>query len=513
MWRSLAVLTALGAASFAGEFKDSTWGYRVKVPNGWRRAALPTTELFIASKHLGKRELESNRGNNWVLERPEMWIIGFPKGRAGGHKDYPSYIRAQPEFLKWDRHKWADPKSMEIDGAKVTLYEITPVDAEKDAEARHVVAMVYHFDDVELVVQFKIIEQYYGEFKASFFSAMKSLRRIKRTGAFPGTGKEKGGGVDLTKLSPEERDRKLKEQVEQHIRKEIAALQEGWSNKRSKSFVVLTNANDKFVRKAIAHAEAVRGHFEKFLGQKSKRYEPPTLLRIFASDDERTAYKKAAGDGASGPVREILVVSGHGYVEDNEFQAVNKAVLNAWLDARHPLLRDMIPGWLTVVLEKYADMLRTKRGRIGYAKDDYDRDTIRLAIKRDEYTNLGVFLGEGIKRSNLEGKELPSDQRGLQLRSFGFWILTKGNRAKYKNLIRKYLAALEKNVRDVEEGAIRQAQADKKSGAEGAWRAWALAETKGKRDQILQKTFEDLFDGWDAKDWERFTRAWLSDAK
>jgi len=516
----LAACLLLSVPSYAGDapggyFKNPVWGYRVKVPKSWRRAALPTSETSVASKHLGKRELESARGNSWERERPEMWVIGFPKGGGG----YPEYIKGQSDFLRWDYYSFSDGKELTIDGNKTTLYEIKYNRGRKEAEARHVIALVFHFDDVDLAVQFKILGRYYDEYKASFLACAKSLRRIPRTGALPGTGKAEES-VDLDRLSPEERDRKLKDAVEKRFRKEIAALQGGWKQRRSERFLVLYNADEKFVRKAMKHAEAIRSHLEKFLGEKSGRYEPPSLMRIFSSDDERSAYEKGAGEG-DGLVREVLLVTGKGWVEDTEFQKANQAIMSAWLAARHPLLEDMRPGWLETVLEKYADMLRTKRGKISYAKDDYDRDVIRLAIKRGEYTDLQNVIGRGLKGGGTGGAQLDSSKWGLQVRTFGFWILTKGNKGKYKNFVRDYLAELLRNLRDTEEIALAEALADQKArkkkkeeDSDGASpREFALTATKAKRDKILQTTFDRRFGGWGTKEWTRFTRAWLGHAK
>ena len=80
---TLAVLLAPATAGDAAGayFKNEAWGYKVRVPKGWRQAAMSADEEWIASKHIGKRELEAKKSKWWTREEPEMWVIGFPHVR------------------------------------------------------------------------------------------------------------------------------------------------------------------------------------------------------------------------------------------------------------------------------------------------------------------------------------------------------------------------------------------------------------------------------------------------
>jgi hypothetical protein len=521
----------LAGGALAGEppgafFKNSTWGYRVKTPKGWRQAALATDEMWVASKHLGKRELEAVKTEFWSREEPEMWVIGFPHTRKADavkiqYRDYEDFVRRQEDFLDWSEggYDLSGKKDIKIDGVTVTTYDIKAKEGARDRAPRRVVAWVYHFDDADFAVQFKILDEHYDRYAATFRACLKSFRRIKRTRAIPGTGTGEPAAPDakeLERLSPEDRERALKDATERRFRKEIDALQEGWKHQRSKHFLVLTNADPKFVRSTVAHAEAVRVHLEKFLGEKKAGYVPPGILRIFATDGERDAYQEAGG-GKGGLVSEVLVVFGHGYVKDNEFEGVNRALLSQWLGARHELLEDSLPDWVSVALKKYMDMVRTKGKRITFTNEDWDRDSMRLAIKKELYLPAEELVMRGLK-GHSESRPIDSGDRDLQRRSFGFWLLTKGNRGKHKNLIRDYLAALLQAIEAVEAGYLAEALA--KSEKDGkpdpdapSEREWARGEAKLKLGEIRQTAFDRIFGKWGAKDWQRLTKAWLSEAK
>ncbi|MHC5050646.1 MAG: hypothetical protein ACYTGK_08545 [Planctomycetota bacterium] len=225
---------------------------------------------------------------------------------------------------------------------------------------------------------------------------------------------------------------------------------------------MLSNANDKFVRGTITHADAVWAHLGKTFGQATAE---PAILRIFATEGEREAYSKGENGQA---VTELLVVFGHGYVKDNEYEKLNRDLFSRWCDARHAQLRGSLPRWLADGMEKYMDMVRTKGRKITFANDDWLRDEMRLKITKGDYVPLKQLV-EGAGSED-------------QAKSVVYWLMTKGSRGKYKKLVRSYLHHLL--------GALT-------AGAENAARV----------------AREQTFGEWDAKDWSRFTKAWLGHAK
>ena len=81
----LAVLAATPA--YAKTHKDERWGFKVKVPSGWKQAAMSASEEWIAAKFLSKRELVSRPDQEgWtVSEHAQIWVIGaMAPSRFGG---------------------------------------------------------------------------------------------------------------------------------------------------------------------------------------------------------------------------------------------------------------------------------------------------------------------------------------------------------------------------------------------------------------------------------------------
>ena len=465
----VAALAALAPAREppGGFFKNEAFGYKVRVPKEWRLAALPPDEVLIASKHLGKRELEAAKSARWAREAPEMWVIALSH-KGGPAADYADFVQRQ-NLVAWGQgYEFSREKETTVGGVKVTQYEISVAKAERKDEApRRVVTWVYHFDDFDFAVQFKILDEHYSDYAASFRGCLMSFKRIPRTKALPGAAVAKATEGEKTEgekaeLTPEEKRRARTKALERRFQKEIDDLQDGWKHRRTPEFLVLFNANGKFVRGTIVHADAVWAHLGKTFG---KATAEPAILRIFATDGEREAYSK--GEGAQ-VVTEILVVFGHGYVKDNEYERVNRGLFARWCHARHALLEGSLPRWLASGMEKYMDMVRSKGKRITFANDDWLRDEMRLKITKGEYVPLKQLI-EGAGSED-------------QAKSVVYWLLTKGSRGKYGKLVRSYLHHLL--------GALTAGEAD-----------------------AARVARQRTFDGWDAKDWSRFTKAWLGHAK
>ena len=110
--RSVVIAIVLCTAAFAGEppgsyYVNETWGFKVKVPKGWSQAAVADDKGWIASKHLGKRDLEGRlEDRDWMtMEQPEMWVVAFPHAKAGGTQNpsesYTDYITRSSEFINF----------------------------------------------------------------------------------------------------------------------------------------------------------------------------------------------------------------------------------------------------------------------------------------------------------------------------------------------------------------------------------------------------------------------------
>jgi hypothetical protein len=484
-------------------FENRAFGFKLRVPKDWRE--VPGDQPWIAGKHLGKRELDAQRGTHWDRGTPEVWVVAFPKGddkMGNPYSDYRDFLTKNTTFIDFGNgYEIVEEKETTVGDLKATAYDIK--DTKGDRVPHRVVAWVFRFDDFDFAVQFKVFEWHYKDYEASFRGCAKSFKRIDRTQAVAGTAPAGGSAVatraDVLKLPADQQVRAMKDAVEARLRAEVEGLPAGWKSRRTKKFVVVTNADDKFVKAAVDHAEAIADHLDDFFGPAGAEYVPPSILRIFATTEERTAYGKGKED-ASDLVREVAIGAGHGWEKDNAWEDLNKSLWSEWLSMRHRQLEETLPGWFREGLNKYMGMLRTKGKRIGFANDDWDRDEIRLQIKREAYEELHALLSRDFTDGGRANDKLETYDRERQVRVVVLWLMRQGNSGKSKNLVKDLVVAVAAEI-DRVEAELLKLPADSRPTLES------------RRNDIRTAGWKKVLGGWDEGDWGRLTTTWLGFAK
>jgi hypothetical protein len=470
MTRCLAAWAILLAVAAAGEpagkyHQNERWGYKVRTPSGWITVALSADEEWIASKHIAKRELEASKTIWWASARPEMWVIGFPHARKedraarrAKEKDKSKWSFSNPyadykDFLK--REKWyvgggyffSEEKEDTVAGMKVTKYEIK-VDKLVAAPFR-MVTWVFHFDDIDFAVQFKVFEDYYRRYRQTFRTCLKSFRRIDRTKALPGsatTGTKKVfEEEDESKLTPEERKKRRREKVEQQYRREIDALPKRWYHFETDHYLVLANADKRYTKNLVRHAEAVRAYLDATFGTLGTEYVPPAIIRVFKTDAERSAYSMGTRR-FWGSASQVLVVEGY----DPTF--LNWELTDQWLDFKDRDLSWNMPQWISDGLRQHMSFARSKGRKVRFAFDAWDKDQLRTLLRNKEAVPLKDLISGASEKQgsiSLDFDEIfKSSRQSTQAGSVVTYLLTRGNRGKTKGALAKYLGELVVAIRE-----------------------------------------------------------------
>jgi hypothetical protein len=566
---SLALCVLAGsvpAGPSAGKYhEDERWGYKVRVPDGWITAALSADEEWIASKHLAERETEAKKGLWWASSRPEMWVIGFPHARQdergtrfgkdekdeksakedqtqaffnNPYKDYKDFLKRERWFAEGG-YFFSEEKEDEVAGMKVTMYEIK-VDKMVDAPIR-IFTWVYHFDDIDFAVQFKVLEDYVKSHEQGFKSCLRSFRRVDRTRALPGaatTGTDKViEDVDESKLTPEQRATRRKEEVERKYRREIDALPKGWYHFSTDHYLVLSNGSKKYTNDVVRHAEAIRGYLDETFGNLGVDYVPPAILRVFATYPEYEAYSSGTqrfyGSGAS----PVLMVEG------NNPENVNGQLTWQWLNQKNSELYHSMPDWISTGLGQHMSFARSNGKSVKFAFDEWDQEKLKTLLEKNEEVPLKDLIS-GAQEKKDQGMGEAFDQERVmkmfrqrtQAGSVVTYLLTTGDKGKTKGALARYFAGLVVALEgaqaelkaDIEKIAEEAKTAAEKRGAEDASkddeeeeeeeeerseeeikRVQAMRDALAKRsDALCAKAFEAGFGHLTDKDWKSLDAAW-----
>jgi hypothetical protein len=524
--------------------KDERWGYKVRVPDDFKTAALSANEEWIASKHIATRLLYAKDSEFYEADYPQMWVIGFPHQRQeergakietdgekttiefkNPYKDYKDFIKRESWFVGGGYY-FSEEKEDTIGDVKVTKYEIK---VEKMVSSPYrIVAYVYHFPDVDFAVQCKVLEDYYKKYDSAFNACLKSLKRIPRTSALPGsvtTGdKILKEDVDESKLTPAELRKRREEVFERTLAREVEALPKGWYVERSKCHVVLSNASRKYAREVLDHADAIRLYLEKTFGDLGSDYVPPGIIRICATNAEAEAYRGTSGSGGWGDWSQQITGSEEQAMgrKDWALEWISSGVTDQFLSFKNRALRQNLPFWLSMGLSQHMKFARSSGRRVEIKPDEYDREYIKSVIKDGKAIP--------IKQLFLQGDEEAAFTS--QCGSVVSYLLTKGNRGKWKDALKNYMTATLEGLRAAEQEfeefkAKKIAEAEAAAGGGGSveetenetgeseadadkkWEEFLEAlrkREKAIRDHAFQATFGHISD----KEWERLDRQWLS---
>ncbi|MCZ6786485.1 MAG: hypothetical protein O7E54_04895 [Planctomycetota bacterium] len=529
---ALGPLAAVSAESPGAYYKNERWGYKVRTPQDWTHAAMSADEHWIASKHLSKRTIAAKNG--WS-SRPEMWVIGFPHARERGakrtkgskgenrieienpYKDYKDFLKRHQRFAGGGYYFSAE-KEATIAGGKVTKYEIK---VENMVENPYrIVTWVYHFDDIDFAIQFRIFASHIDKYKGTFKTCLKSFRRARRKKSMPGgvtTGKKIVEDVDEDELTPEELKKHRHALFERKLRREVDALPKGWFHMRSKNYVALSNADKKFTKESLVHAEAIRTYLEKTFGHIGDDYVPPGLIRIFNSREEEVAFQQGTKSVWFGTVSPILLTRKRGEYADWEYEYLNGRVTSQWLSFRNRHLDWNMPFWFETGLEQHMKFAAVKGRKVtGFKPDPYDKASLRTMLKQGKAAEL-MSLFQGNERGIYS----------LQAGSVVSYLLGKGNRGKWKNSVQNYLKNLIKVIEEEEkrlkvktdaalgrasENAMEDEDEDEDDEANDGPSEDFVRAFKDKAKNIRKRAFEMTFGEMSEKDWKKLDTRWRDHA-
>jgi len=538
---ALLALMPLAYGQGAGRYyKNERWGYRLRAPRDWKAAALQSNEVWIASKHIGPQRLTSKRGDEAGFiesDHPEMWVMGFPHGLQRGAKvvgdDKKTEVRIENPYrgykhlLKENRHflgggyHFTKEEETEIDGVKVTQYEIL-VD-KMVASPYRVTTWVYHFEDADFAVQFRILDDYHDKHRAAFYNCLKSFRRIDREGPLPGTGARTGDSISVEEdddedLTPEERKKRRKARFEKMLEREVAALPDGWYVMKSDNFVCLANCSRNFARDVVRHAEAIRHYLDDTFGEVGSDYVPKGILRVFETSAEYSAYAQ----GTSWSWVPEVTTTEERKTDGRKtwaMEPVSAGVTSQWLSFKNEMLADNLPWWFRFGLRQHMRFARVRGRRVRIKPDDWDREQIKRIIKS----------GKALPVRDLFEKGNKAQAYTMQCGSVISFMLTRGNRGKLKDIIPRYMQNMIDAIEEAEKeydrkrAEAKKAEAERRAASGGGGGesevetgeeeddayvdAWKKA-LKERAEAIRKNSFEATFGELSDRDWERLDRAW-----
>lgn len=517
----LPVLLGIGPALAApGKYhEDERVGFKVKTPRGWTQAALNADEEWIVLKYISDKEhiyIDATDKSTWT-HRPDMTVVTFidevvkkdgvdvTKDDDGGvifefnnpYKSYKDYLKRRYRGGGWFI---SSEEESEVNSVPVTQYEIK-VEKLTMSGPKRIVTWVYHFDDVDIAVQFEVLENAYGKLKRDVQGCLKSFKKIPRTkGSL--TPAVTGGTkkfVNESKMTPEERKLHRQETEQQIHRKNVKSLPDGWKVKEMGRFLVLIHGNEKYAKEVVKNTEAIWKWLDKnFASIGTGEYVRRPIIRICKDRNERNAFFSGTTWGSG--VEIVTFEDKETGSMSREFEYINRRMLSIWFNHRARDVYWAMPHWMDLGLAETLAKAKPKGSKLEFKIDEWERDGLRESARNDQLTapKTLVMLGRSDFGDN--------PHRIKQSTAFIRFLL--GSKAKKtKSILFDYIENLQdilNEQKDAEKGKdgeeYKPAETEEEEEARFAARRSAMKEREA---EFLQAVFDRTFGDWSDKDWKK----------
>jgi hypothetical protein len=519
------------AAPVRADYKDERLGMSIQTPKGWTTLPVNVDERWKAAKYLSdKTYFWTEKGGGWTYEhKPSMEVIAFvaeavkekvkvdkKQDKNGNvewriyaenpYKDYKDFLTRRYQNGGWFVSKEEETKLGDV---AVTCYEIKVEKLSSDGP-KHIFTWVYHVSDVDIAVQFEVLETSIDKLKSEVTRCLRSFKSIPRTGGAlyePATAGTAELWSDQDKLTPDERKARRQGMEQKSHEKAAKNVPDGWVAKKIGRFMVLNHADEKFAKAVVEQAEAVWSWLDAtfpFVGK--DEYVRAPILRICKDWQEQSAFMRG-GDWFSRNDLEITTCQDYEGKQSWEMEWVNRRVKDVWFRDRDWDLSAAMPGWLQNGLDHFVGNIHVKSGKPDFTTDYYNKDEVRERMREGKLTPLKELM-------MLPQKDMWSDfmKQRESASLVGFFVTGKASRDKRtKNLLSEYVKNLQALVRDIK-------KEDEAKGGETAKKPETEAEEdalfknraqgyKAKEQRLLGESFKRTFVGWDAGDWKSFEEA------
>lgn len=545
-WMALgvAVVIAAPAVARAAHYEDETLGFSLNVPQGWRGIPIAAEEEYIVAKWQSEREYVDKK-EGWS-HRPELKVVLFdPKAKKTAEvKDEGEGItriavknpyRTFKDWVKSDTSGGryiSKEEEITVNGVPTTWYEVA---YEKLTVPRHGIAFVYHAADIDYCATAEVLQDQWQKLSPSLISTLKTFKIFPRKGAVKRetTGDSDYGrisvGEDLRRLTPEQRLERKKAAVERALKLATDRLTAGWSVKRSKNYIAITHADDKFTTMVLDQAEGIRSWADSTLPYFGTGLPGPAILRICKDSDEERSFTDLSA--RSGWVQEITLSR-----NDSIWGLGNVAgeIFDQWRRDKNPRLAYSLPPWLSNGIRDWVTSSYVKGGKLEFKPDGDLIVSLKLAAKEGKLISpkdmVQMSSDDLFKRDESDTggggpPGLPPGLRGFGSRTSAYqqasgfvrYLLAGPGKsaARTKDLLERYVTALDAFVKNQDESptVVESTPAPKTEEEEEEQFKNKKSYWKDHEKDLLKGVFEEVFREWTDADWTALDKSYRTFAK
>jgi hypothetical protein len=509
------------------DYKDARLGFTIATPRGWTTLPMNVDERWKVAKYISdKGFFWTEKGGGWTYEhKANMEIIAFvaeatkekmkvdkKQDKDGNiewrvlvenpYKDYKDFLQRRY------RAGWfvAKEEESKVGDIAVTCYEIK-VEKNVSDGPKHMVTWVYHVPDVDVAVQFEVLENSVEKIRGEVATCLRSFKSIPRSGGAlyePSTPGAVELWSDLDKLTSDERKIRRQGMEQRSQDKAAKSVPQGWSAKKIGRFMVLNHADEKYAKDVVEQAEAVWAWLDAtfpFVGK--DEYVRAPIIRICKNWEEEQAFAHG-GDAFSVNDLEITTCQDHMGKVGFEMERLNRRVTYSWFRDKDWDLLAAMPGWLASGLFGFVGQLHVKNGKPDFKADDWMREDARDQLRHGKFTSMKQLF---MLTQNDIGADFTKQNESAALVAF-FVTGKAAHEKRTKDLLPEYVSNLLVAVKELKsKGEPTKDAKEKKPQTEEEEDAMFKKRQQGYKaseQNLLESSYSRTFAGWSDADWKHF---------
>lgn len=497
--------------------KDETYGYKITPPKNWTSPTREDSDTSIIATFNAKKYTYFNSPEGWTWKyKPSMTVIAFvhdqEKVKAEGNTiTFRNRYKDYKDFLKSTHHGggyyFSKEEESDVKDVPVTCYEVK-IEKLSSTGPRLIIAWVYHLEDLDIAVQFEILEKSYAKMRGDIMRSLKSFRAIERTGdPVAASAGNTFSLLDLENLSIEERNERRKELEKEAHDKALEDLPKGWKRSKVGDMLVLDSYNPGMAKKIALQCRAIYNWLDDnfdFVGP--GEYVRAPILKVYKADDANSLNFRFS----FGLLNDIIIEYEHnpGWLREMNFEMVNQRALELWFMDRDRDLYWAMPHWMKHGLD---DLFRNARGkgkRLEFQEDIHDSVRLNQALSQGALSNPRDLMLMG--REKFYSGRYKGDEASAWVR---YLLVGPGSKSrKTKTVFRDYLVNLAQVTAEIKKEEKEARGKDSKPTTEEEENEYFQKEQnawKDKENRILEETFKRTFSEWKDSTWKSVTAAYM----
>jgi hypothetical protein len=395
-----------------GMHVDGQFGFKLKIPSKWQRASVEKDRRLVRGRYLSRRTYPI-KGSRWD-HMPEMRVIVFPKAASARARELQEAEGVQawvPDYLDYSdyvtRNLGGELTVLETSQSKAAGVPCTQFrirrKTESGAPTYIIQTYVFELAKAHAAVEFMVAEQHVSKVQkqiSSVFAGFKVVTPDPKAAANP-------FDLPLWITNPERwQELPMRDRLEQRSKYEQVFLgavkadaQSGWRVQKTKHFIVISKAPNRYTADVAKVAELCREWCDEHFGSITEETVMPAVIRIFESTMDYNRYRARSKRSHSyvPEIREVVFTPRRDPARNaGALRSLHQGLIYQFLSDKDHRLYRHIPAWTLVGLYYYLRQTKLDRSKLEFVVGETEKSVVRQGMRAGDLGKIRALIQHAV---------------------------------------------------------------------------------------------------------------------